>query len=249
MLNNLDPRLTPEDFFTWNEIHTENCYALPADMYKWGFIDIGGHIGSATCLAAKHGCEKIVTVEPNEISFALLQQNWEDFHVNGWRYYGAVVSDKCTDTKVKINSFDPAHRGATTTTWWAESQTEVDAIQLHTLIDFFDLRPSQPVMLKIDCEGAEFSILMESNLQYIDRIVGEIHQPIPNAWRVHTPYSVGGLLIHLWDQGLYPLVKQIDSELLLFDARRPWLVESTEYAAPLRPDYINPFEHFAMWEA
>jgi hypothetical protein len=90
-------------------------------------------------------------------------------------------------------STDKANTGGGNVLWSAEGP-QVESIALDDVIDRVTKRGRKRVrMLKIDCEGSEFTILMTSRrLHLIDEIAGEFHEfggaydanPIPERARV-----------------------------------------------------------------
>ncbi len=114
---------------------------------------------------------------------------------------------------------------------WDTDGPLVDAIAFDDVVDTIGEPGGRRItLLKIDCEGAEFPILMTSRrLDRIDRIVGEYHElraELPQHVRIPgcRQFTVDALAAHLADAGfavtLEPQATATFGELGLFFAER-----------------------------
>jgi FkbM family methyltransferase len=154
-------------------------------------IDIGGYIGSFAVPAARFARKGTVySFEPSPDNFAQLERNLALNGVTNVRAFNMAVAS--TDRKITLflDNMNPASnniymRGG--------NQVEKDAVSLATFFDRQGIGRCE--FFKIDCEGAEYEILMNldpSILGRIGKIACELHEPIyygvtnPN----HTPRAL-----------------------------------------------------------
>ena len=154
-------------------------------------IDIGGYIGSFAIPAARFARKGTVySFEPSPDNFAQLEKNLALNHVANVKPFNLAVAS--TDRKITLflDNMNPASnniymRGGT--------QVERDAVSLPTFFRRHGIERCE--FFKIDCEGAEYEILMNldpSHLGRIGKIACELHEPIyygvtdPN----HTPRAL-----------------------------------------------------------
>jgi FkbM family methyltransferase len=151
------------------------------------FIDIGANCGIATIILAKQNPEStIISFEPDKKIFEFLSNNIKLNNLTNIILHNKAVSKKGIKTiKLYMNSFCS---GANTT--YSDPDTfknfntdkiiniyEVECISLDEIIDEYKL--SNIELLKIDCEGAEYDILYNSNYfknKIVKNIVGEFHE-------------------------------------------------------------------------
>lgn len=149
-------------------------------------IDVGAHIGTiAIALAADHPDLHVIAVEPVPESVEGLRRN---VTINGfddritivaaaasapgqktttlrWNYRSAANTDEAyiVDSRYIANIFGPAD---------SESDTHrVKTVSLDDLADGYD----RIALIKIDCEGCEWSFLRSSRVADVDLIIGEYH--------------------------------------------------------------------------
>lgn len=137
-------------------------------------VDIGAHIGAFSVACAKKCPDgKIFAFEPHPASFGLLRRNLEG--MQNTRAFQLGVSDRESRTSLFVSSNNPAENSITRKTGPA---IEIDLISLEGVftrcqVDHIDL-------LKLDCEGAEYLVFKDCDLDLIrrvDRVVMEIHDP------------------------------------------------------------------------
>lgn len=135
-------------------------------------LDIGAHIGSFTVLAAAGGAKKVVACEPGPENFRFLTANT--------RQYPQVVRHMVvvwrSDVKDKHMFWAPNKRRSHTSmggVWdLSTRRVQIRTLSLDALIESV----GQVDLLKIDCEGSEYPILMTATkLSQVQKIVGEYH--------------------------------------------------------------------------
>jgi FkbM family methyltransferase len=145
----------------------------------WQVVDIGAGIGDFSIKAAYNNPNTVVyAFEPFPSSYALLLKNIE---INGienlvaspqavWSHEGSLVLDLSLNEPLKISSFEEGSPSDVSEWINVEATTLMDLIAYHD-IDQVDL-------IKLDCEGAEYEILMSApheTLARVKRIIMEYH--------------------------------------------------------------------------
>lgn len=144
----------------------------------WTVIDIGAGLGDFAVMTAKeHPTCRVVAFEPFPESFKLLEQNIQLNRVENVTALPIAIGSKSgsltlstTGEAVQHTTTESVVSGAASSTITVESLSLDDALQ-RCEIDRCDF-------LKMDCEGSEFDILLNTNpatLQRIKRICLEYH--------------------------------------------------------------------------
>jgi FkbM family methyltransferase len=185
------PGTIDETVFTSINIHNE--YHLP-DAFEPDdiVVDIGMHIGSFCYAVLQRGARHVYGFEPGKENYELAVSNLRSFEERTHLYNKAVWR---SDQDVDRLSFtiDRANTAGGSVIW-ENGNDEVAAIAFDELIrDLTQDGIRRVRLLKIDCEGSEFPILLTSGmLHLIDTICGEFHEfggqyetiPIPEHARV-----------------------------------------------------------------
>jgi FkbM family methyltransferase len=162
----------------------------------WTVIDIGAGLGDFTLFAALVDDTRVVTFEPFPESFVLLKENATLNKAKNIEAFSEAVSSTEGTLLLDLAGGEPLQfqsRNAPVTQ--PDSQITVRARSLSDVV----LQTGQGTcdLLKLDCEGAEYDILMKSPpeiLAIIQRIVLEYHDGI-------TAYSHHDLVHFLHGQG------------------------------------------------
>lgn len=163
----------------------------------WIIVDIGGGIGDYTIFAA-HDRDKahVIAFEPFPESYRLLQTN---LTLN--QIHNVLLSSQAVGSQTGIMQFgaepaDPLSRQTSVVSGVATGESlVVQSVSLEAVVD--QLAGGHLDLIKLDCEGAEFDILMNSPavvLEKIDRIVLEYHDGV-------TANTHGDLVKYLTKQG------------------------------------------------
>src|SRR5262249_10679343 len=167
-------------------------------------IDIGMHIGAFSHLALTRGAAELHGFEPEASNYACAVRNLAPFGRRTHLHNCAVWrSDVVAPALHFWRSTDDANAGGGTLIWDTDGPL-VEAVTFDDVIDrVTDNGVRRVSLLKIDCEGAEFPILLTSNrLGCIDRIVGEYHElraELPRHVRLAgcEEFAVEGLVARL----------------------------------------------------
>jgi FkbM family methyltransferase len=148
----------------------------------WTVVDIGGGIGDYTIFAAQAGSgNRVYAFEPTPSSFALLEENLRLSGIRNVQAFSeAIWSERGTltiDTSIGEPGQFTSHRQAEIPT----NGRQVSAPSLPLAEAFERSGIERCDLLKMDCEGAEYAILMNTpaeTLGRIERIVMEYHDGV-----------------------------------------------------------------------
>ncbi|HLF54672.1 MAG TPA: FkbM family methyltransferase [Candidatus Nanoarchaeia archaeon] len=168
-------------------------------------VDVGGHIGSFSLLAAKNA-RKVYTFEPSPNNYAQLVKNAK---INGFKNMNPInqaVASKKGTLKLYI---DPLNTAANSLYQKSDKYVSVKAT---TLPEFFKKNKiTKCDFLKLDCEGAEYDILLNldaKTLGKIKKIVCEYHEPL--SFGIKNPeFTPENVAAHLRKNKFTVLVKKI----------------------------------------
>ena len=164
----------------------------------WTVMDIGAGIGDF-CIYAAHGnpSTEVYAFEPFYDSFELLKENLALNGIQNVKVIQKAVWGEETELKLQLSNGEPLqisshHQFSGEMT--AENLT-VDAISLESAMLFAQIQKVD--LLKMDCEGAEYEILLNAApeaLSRVARIIMEYH----DIDQVHTHPKI---IAFLEDQG------------------------------------------------
>lgn len=174
-------------YFYWNHLLSKSNNFI--------YLDIGANQGLYTICAAKNKkCERVYAFEPVENTFNLLKKN---IILNNITQKCAVIKKAVSEKSETINiNIDPIHSGAASiarddfnSNLLSEEIISINGSELDELVNFDN---EKPIVIKIDVEGFEKSVilgLLSSNL--IDQVV-EIFYEIDENWT--NPIEIKELL-------------------------------------------------------
>jgi FkbM family methyltransferase len=225
----IEAPLTEPLLETFREIWIDRRYAAHGCDVRQGeaIVDIGAHVGIFSVWAAdQHPDAPILAVEPSPPLVAFLRRNVER---SGLRNV-SIAEVACGRERGRA----VLHRGAcelTNSLYRTQREADPDRSEEVDLVTLHDLFESHGIarcgFLKLDCEGAEYDILLGASAQTLGRvrqIAMEYHVGI-------TPYGPDDLVRHLETHGFQTTVEPSPTDPVhgyLF-ARRP--AESTRDAA------------------
>lgn len=146
----------------------------------WTVVDIGAAIGEfAVDVAASDSRNRVLAFEPFPESVILLQNNVRLNELTNVQVFPEAVSGKPGTIILDVSSGEPLKIESRATSTATEGQIAVTSVSLADVLgrtegDRIDL-------LKLDCEGSEYDILLNATpgiLQRIDRIVMEYHDTL-----------------------------------------------------------------------
>ncbi|MEK6257340.1 MAG: FkbM family methyltransferase [Planctomycetota bacterium] len=189
------------DYSIYQHVFTFNEYRLP-DRFEENdlVIDIGAHIGTFCLAAAARGSRRIVGVEAERENYELALQNLAALRQAGFvRLIHAAVwrSDENTDQVFHEGypAFDSSilNTGGGRVVCKPGQGQPVTTLALdRLLLDQTSEHAARVRLLKIDCEGAEWPILLTSQkLHLVDEICGEFHEYGGEFDHLQPPFQLG----------------------------------------------------------
>jgi FkbM family methyltransferase len=178
------------EFVAAFEVFAADDYGIDLSTPVRRVLDLGANIGfAAMLLAERYPDAEIVCVEAAPDTFAVLEAN-----IAGIERIRALNLAVGTDGPVFVDLAAPSVERQMT-----EHGTEVPGISLHRLLD--DLGWEYLDLLKIDVEGAEFTIFADKAMSRIGAVVGEIHE-------AHAPvgYTDAGALLPKFRVAVRPTI-------------------------------------------
>jgi FkbM family methyltransferase len=166
------------DDVIYRSVVVNNEYRVPDRLDGAVVLDIGMHVGAFSYLALTRGAGVVYGFEPESVNYARAAVNLAPFGGRArlsrralWR------SDVPAGPLHFFASSDAANAGGGTLIWETDGPL-IETIPFDQAIDEASEGGRRRVdLVKIDCEGAEFPILLTSQrLDAIDRIVGEYHE-------------------------------------------------------------------------
>jgi FkbM family methyltransferase len=163
-------RTTAIDRAVLFEVLVNKTYEQHIDIAKddvW--LDIGGHIGTFSIDIANR-VDHVYTYEPVKENFAMLNGNIALNNIENIDTFNrAIVGNDDTSREFYL---DGSHNTGGHSLIGAQNATkiEVDCVNINRV-----LHTLKPNKIKLDCEGAEYEILMNMDFTGIDQIVFEYH--------------------------------------------------------------------------
>lgn len=177
----------PHELGMWAEVSLRNEYRLPPSFEPDDVvIDVGAHVGTFTVECLKRGCGLVIAFEPDP-------QNFEDLAANtrGWADRVVLIKAAAWNRHDILNFARPGGAyhtggGALIVDGPLEAEQRVPAVPMWDVCRSI-IGPTRPIrFLKLDCEGAEWSLLAdEAHLRTVQQLGGEWH----TRW-VGDPYGV-----------------------------------------------------------
>jgi FkbM family methyltransferase len=224
----------------FRHLTTHNEYELP-DRFEpdQTIVDIGLHIGGFSYLALSRGARRVYGYEAEPGNVLCARQNLAEFGERATVIHKAVWRSDIPAGRLPLTLSDDAPNTGGNSVLWESTGPTVEAIALDdALLQATEAGRRRVNLLKIDCEGSEFPILLTARrLDLVDRIAGEFHeigcdrnpQVIPEHARVPgvAAYTVEVLVVALERAGFRVRWRRHDDSFLgLFFAER---------TAPSRP--------------
>jgi FkbM family methyltransferase len=154
------------DVWIIKETCIDNDYMSGSDFNPaWTVVDIGAGLGDFTVLAAKACPEGLVhAYEPLSQSYRLLVHNLAINHID-WVICFEEVAGRAGQ---RLRPADHAKEAVSTSFVERGGASSVPAVDLSEILD--RLPDSECDLMKIDCEGCEFELLLNAGRDQLSRI-------------------------------------------------------------------------------
>jgi FkbM family methyltransferase len=174
----------------YNGVLGLNEYQLPERFAPHDVvIDVGAHIGSFAEAAVIRGSENVYSIEPDRTNFEIAASNLRPHIEKGYvrLVQGAAWRSDPNEDELYFDGYHPFPKSfagmegiintGSGSVIWAEGEP-VEKIAFDEIVDSMTSRGEKRVrFLKLDCEGAEWPILLTSRrLELVDEISGEFHE-------------------------------------------------------------------------
>jgi FkbM family methyltransferase len=159
------------DYAIANELFLDHQYRFCDEAIKKArdcVIDIGGHLGFFSLYASLLNPDvPIYAFEPHIGNYEILKMNLKDNRVKNVQPKQLAVSDKVGQTELQLSKEDLNHSILTPIEPTGEAQT----VQTTTLERIFQKNNiGHCNLIKIDCEGSEFSLIYATSQSIFDRV-------------------------------------------------------------------------------
>jgi FkbM family methyltransferase len=171
------------------EIFAEDCYRFewflgPLLARPIVVLDIGGHVGTFSCrLTQLHQGASVLTFEPSATTASFLRRNVEQNGVSS----RVTVFERALAATSGHAVFDDNGAGSGLNGLAAAGHSSGTATEVQTisLDDAVGSAPAPVDVIKIDCEGGEYDLVLNSSpdsWKSVQRVVIEFH-PVPgHSW-------------------------------------------------------------------
>jgi FkbM family methyltransferase len=143
---------------------------------NWTIIDVGAALGDFSVQAKRDfRAGRVIAVEPAPSAIALLRRNLDNNGAGTVEIVGKALSDQSGELWLHTGGA-PGTMG-TSQAQSHDDQVRVEAITLSELYD--ELGIERCDLIKMDCEGAEFTLLRDGASEFLartDRVVLEFHE-------------------------------------------------------------------------
>jgi FkbM family methyltransferase len=178
------------DQLIFNDVFAFNEYQLPSRFAPGDIvIDGGAHIGSFAHAVVMRGGENVYSIEPDPANYAIAAEHLRPLIDKGFvrLLQRALWRSDPNDDELRFDGYHPfpksysgmegiINTGNGSVIWGVGEP--VPKIALDELVDAITNHGEKRVrLLKLDCEGAEWPIVLTSRrLHLLDEICGEFHE-------------------------------------------------------------------------
>jgi FkbM family methyltransferase len=165
--------LKEQDPAMHREVIEANQYHLSKEKVKDRIVvDIGANIGAFSLYAAMLGAKKVIAVEPISASYNTFLKNIHRLGLKNITTYKNIVAEKGNQfLPVSLNS----NAGANS---MYNVSNNYEVVETTTFANIMNQIEGNNILLKLDCEGGEYDVIMNSfpeDFIRINEIMMEIH--------------------------------------------------------------------------
>ena len=151
------------------EVFANRIYADYFPLYEEAVIvDVGAHFGYFSIFASLNAGPEatIIAVEPSQHNYNILRRNIRDSKVENVYPIRAAIADQSGEADLYLGR--PENHSLFREGDGPVETEKVRSITLDTLLQEQDIEEAD--FLKLDCEGAEYPIILEAGAALLDRI-------------------------------------------------------------------------------
>jgi FkbM family methyltransferase len=127
-------------------------------------IDIGANIADSSIYFAMTGAKKVIALEPFPKNFEVAQKN---ITLNGFTDKIELLNAGCCGGQSKDMVLDASANGVGCQTMQSSLGNNIHFYTLRELINKYNI--DSPAVLKIDCEGCEYDIILKNDKTMLDK--------------------------------------------------------------------------------
>jgi FkbM family methyltransferase len=127
-------------------------------------IDIGANIADSSIYFAMTGAKKVIALEPFPKNFEIAQKN---IALNGFTDKIELLNAGCCGGQSKDMVLDASANGVCCQTMQSSLGSNIHFYTLRELINKYNI--DSPAVLKIDCEGCEYDIILSNGKTMLDK--------------------------------------------------------------------------------
>jgi len=136
-------------------------------------LDVGANVGDSAIFFVLEGAKRIIAIEPYPIHYSLLVKNIKEngLSLKNIELLNAGIGS--TDKVIKVENSLTVN--GTSPLLESEEGEKILVFSLKTLQEKY---PLENAILKMDCEGCEYDVIIEDNIKFIERfqeIILEYH--------------------------------------------------------------------------
>ena len=164
------------DKILFEDVYIKNEYQIGELKETDVVIDIGAHRGYFSKLCLDNGSKNVICFEPEKENYNFLQKNLQEY--SGVKYFNLAIHGP--DTKeIDLYSYYTKYNTGLNSAYklkdYDYKEYEIQKVKCISLDDILN-KLEKVRLIKIDTEGSEFEIIMNSRLlNKVDEIVGEFH--------------------------------------------------------------------------
>jgi FkbM family methyltransferase len=156
-------RILGSSIDTGSEIFVDGLYS-DLDVRGKVVIDVGANIGDSAIYFSLRGATRVLAYEPNTRLYALAAENLRWNKITNVDLTQAWVAGDPTRIRPEFLSRMRDTQSS------AEAQVGPQDIATVTLTEILNRIPELEIVLKMDCEGAEYSILLSTPFSELSRV-------------------------------------------------------------------------------
>jgi FkbM family methyltransferase len=165
--------LNEQDPAMYREVIEANQYHLTKEKVKDRLVvDIGANIGAFSLYAAALGAKQVVSVEPISASYNTFLRNVHRMQLKNVTTHKRIIAEKDNEfLPVSLNS----NAGANS---MYNVSDNYEVVETTTFSQLMNQIAGHDILLKLDCEGGEYDVIMnavEKDMVRINEIMLEIH--------------------------------------------------------------------------